>query len=105
MSHIGGAESPKHRFFLDAFWIYRAEVTNAIYRACVEAKACPRPTDTASRTITDYFLNTKYDDYPVIYVTYEGALSYCVWADAYRRTEAQWDKRARHRRPTLSAGR
>ncbi len=90
-----GAESPKHRVFLDAFWIYRAEVTNALYRACVEAKACPKPTDTASRTITDYFLNTKYDDYPVIYVTYESALSYCVWADAYLPTEAQWEKTAR----------
>jgi formylglycine-generating enzyme required for sulfatase activity len=29
-----GAESPKHRVFLDAFWIYRAEVTNALYRTC-----------------------------------------------------------------------
>ncbi len=90
-----GAESPKHRVFLDAFWIYRAEVTNALYRTCVEAKACPSPTNNSSRTITDYFLNTKYDNYPVIYVTYEGALSYCVWAGAYLPTEAQWEKAAR----------
>jgi formylglycine-generating enzyme required for sulfatase activity len=90
-----GAEAPKHNVFLDAFSIYRTEVTNAMYRACVEAKACPQPTEISSRTHGDYFFNTDYDNYPVVYVTYEGAFSYCAWAGARLPTEAEWEKAAR----------
>jgi serine/threonine-protein kinase len=93
--YFWGAETPKHSVLLDAFWIYRTEVTNTMYRACVEVNACPHPTEIFSRTHDDYFPNEKFDDYPVIYVTHEAALSYCVWAGARLPTEAEWEKAAR----------
>ena len=33
-------EEPIHKVELDAFWIYRYEVTNAQYRQCVQAGGC-----------------------------------------------------------------
>ena len=93
--YFWGAEAPKHNVYLDAFWIYRTEVTNAMYRTCVDAGACPRPAEEVSRTHGDYFISSKYDNYPVIYVTYDDALSYCAWADARLPTEAEWEKAAR----------
>ena len=53
------------------------------------------PTDISSRTHGDYFLSEKYNDYPVIYVTYESAFSYCAWAGVRLPTEAEWEKAAR----------
>lgn len=38
--------------------------------------------DTAWKAVLeseDYFINSKYDDYPVIGVTWEGARYYCIW--------------------------
>ena len=37
-----GAESPRHEVYLDGYWIYRTEVTNAMYAHCVAEKACPK---------------------------------------------------------------
>ncbi len=93
--YFWGAEAPRHTVYLDEFWIYSTEVTNAMYSACVAEKACPRPVQSYSRTHSDYYTNSAYDDYPVIYVTYTGALAYCKWADARLPTEAEWEKAAR----------
>lgn len=93
--YIWGAESPQHAVNLDEFWIYRTEVTNAMYQACVEAKACPRPDYTTGVTTEDYYGNPAYASYPVIFVTYTHALSYCKWAGGKLPTEAQWEKAAR----------
>ncbi|MEW5938155.1 MAG: SUMF1/EgtB/PvdO family nonheme iron enzyme [Chloroflexota bacterium] len=93
--YFWGAEAPKHPVYLDAFWIYRTEVTNAMFRACVDAGACPRPEELSSRTHGDYFTSPRYDDYPVIHVAYEAALSYCIWVGARLPTEAEWEKAAR----------
>jgi len=90
-----GAEAPAHRVSLDSYYIYRTEVTNAMYQACVVAKACPRPEANNSRTRENYFENPEYSNYPVILVSWIGAVSYCQWAQARLPTEAEWEKAAR----------
>lgn len=61
--YFWGAESPSHKVFLDAFWIYQTEVTNAQYQQCVDARACHKPELTNSETRREYYGNlTNYCD-------------------------------------------
>jgi len=93
--YFWGAEAPKHDVYLNAFWIYRTEVTNKMYRACVQEKACPHPVQSRSNTRNDYYENSLYGNYPVVYVTYYSALAYCQWIGGRLPTEAEWEKAAR----------
>ncbi len=90
-----GAEAPKHNVYLDAFWIHQTEVTNSMYRACVEAGACSPSSVSSSRTHKDYYDNEIFQDYPVINVTYDAASAYCAWIGGRLPTEAEWEKTAR----------
>lgn len=93
--YFWGAEGPEHTVYLDEFWIYRTEVTNGMYQACVEEQKCPRPQYLNSVDVTDYYGNPDYDDYPVIHVTFTHAQAYCTWAGGKLPSEAQWEKAAR----------
>jgi formylglycine-generating enzyme required for sulfatase activity len=82
-------EKPQHTLQLDAYWIDRTEVTNAMYRRCVEAGGCTAPMHSSHYSIT------KYADHPIGGVTWFQAGEYCIWAGRRLPTEAEWEKAAR----------
>ena len=87
--------SPIHQVYLDAFYMDKYEITNALYRDCVNAGICQQPIKTSSHTRSGYFENPEYGDYPVIYVDLNMAKTFCEWRDARLPTEAEWEKTAR----------
>ena len=88
-------ERPSHTVNLNAYWIDSTEVTNAMYVKCEKAGSCQPPVHSNSAKRTDYYRNLQYDNYPVIWVNWEDAYSYCKWAEARLPTEAEWEKAAR----------
>ena len=88
MGVIKGKENPVHTVYLDAFYIDALEVTNAEYRAFMEA---------TNRNAPSYWQDPKYnaDKQPVVGVTYEDAQAYCQWRNKRLPTEAEWERAAR----------
>ncbi|HUE98271.1 MAG TPA: formylglycine-generating enzyme family protein [Anaerolineales bacterium] len=88
-------EIPEHDVTLDAFWMDQLEVTNAMYGLCVNAGGCTPPQNFKSQRRSSYFNNPDFNDYPVVYVTWEQAKSYCEWAGRRLPTEAEWERAGR----------
>ena len=84
------ADSPQHIVYLDAYWMDKYEVSNAMYLKCMKAGIC---TDMVSDNTT--YQNWIYRDHPVTYITWEQAGLYCQWAGRRLPTEAEWEKAAR----------
>lgn len=90
-----GDEQPIGEVYLSFYEIYKYEVTNLQYRACVAAGYCTPPQSVGSFTRPDYFTNPAYNNYPVVNVTWDQADTYCGWVGKRLPTEAQWEKAAR----------
>jgi formylglycine-generating enzyme required for sulfatase activity len=88
-------EEPVHEVYLDAYYIDKYEVTNKFYKACVDASACRPPIQSRSFAQEDYYGNSIFDDFPVVFVNWDMAETYCEWRGAKLPTEAQWEKAAR----------
>lgn len=85
-------EKPAHTVYLDSFYIDKYEVTNKLYKACVDVGACDSPVYFRSSSRDNYYGNPLFENYPVISVTWNMAKNYCEWRDAQLPTEAQWEK-------------
>jgi formylglycine-generating enzyme required for sulfatase activity len=88
-------EQPIHTVDLDAFYIDAYEVTNGLYEACVEADVCQPLRKKGSATRSYYYDNRRYVRFPVLFVDWNMAHTYCEWRDARLPTEAEWEKAAR----------
>jgi len=84
-------ESPLHKVYLKSFYIDKYEVSNFLYKACVEAGECDPP------KVLDFYSNTKYETHPVVYVDWDMANAYCEWRGNGTRlpSEEEWEKAAR----------
>jgi formylglycine-generating enzyme required for sulfatase activity len=87
--------SNPHAVYVDPFFIDIHEVTVARYNACVLAGVCSLPSNTFSATRPDYFYNPDYVNFPVIYVDWSQAKTFCEWDGGRLPTEAEWEKAAR----------
>jgi formylglycine-generating enzyme required for sulfatase activity len=78
--------NPRHRCYLDGYWIYKSPVTVGQYRAFCNA---------SRRRMPPAPYGGWMDSRPIVNVTWNDALAYARWAGVTLPTEAQWEKAAR----------
>lgn len=82
--------SPIHQVTVGNYWIDAIEVPNSMYKMCVDQGSCSPP------AIENHFYpNPLFRSYPIVYVTWQQAVTYCSWAKRDLPTEAEWEKAAR----------
>ena len=97
MGSTAGAhdEAPVHAVTGPAFDMDRTEVTNGRYATCVAAGKCDKPTLVSSKLRPHYYDDPKFAAYPVIFVSWSQAASFCSFAGGRLPTEAEWERAAK----------
>jgi formylglycine-generating enzyme required for sulfatase activity len=85
-------ERPRHRVYLDSFYMDRYEVSVGKYRMCVDAGKCFAPRTGVG---CNWHNPERGENYPVNCVDWTQATSYCSWAGKRLPTEAEWEKASR----------
>lgn len=88
-------EKPIHTVYLDAFYIDKYEVTNALYKVCADAGVCKPPIGVDSLTRRHYYDDPEYANFPIGKVDWDMSRTYCEWRGGRLPTEAEWEKAAR----------
>jgi formylglycine-generating enzyme required for sulfatase activity len=83
-----GDERPPHKVTLDAFALYKFEVTNEQYQAFCKATGHRLPAVLQQARFNQ-------PKQPVVGVSWEDAAAYCTWAGGRLPTEAEWEYAAR----------
>ncbi len=84
-----------NKVFLSSYYIDKYEVTVQQYQLCQSVGVCTEPHDVTSVLYENYYYNPVYAGFPVIWVTWNQASTFCQWAGKRLPTEAEWEKAAR----------
>jgi serine/threonine-protein kinase len=83
-------DTPRHKVYLDGFYISRYPVTNAEYHAFVQATFYMPPQHWRGDVYPSWEA-----DRPITYVSWHDAAAYCRWVGGRLPTEAEWEHAAR----------
>jgi len=90
---VFGPQIPSRKVVVKGFYIDRCEVTNAEYKAFIEATKHAPPA--ASPDWKGRQVRKGLERHPVVGVTYEDAVAFAKWKGKRLPTEEEWEKAAR----------